>query len=167
MAVRAAHSSAYEEEGRFALRTWLRLLASANIIEGRIRGQLRRNFETTLPRFDVLAQLDAAENSGRGLTMSELSHRLMVTNGNVTGLVDRLAREGLVTRSVAHNDRRTQVVRLTSAGRRFFNRMVPEHRAWVEQIFAALKHDEHTQLYALLGKLKEAVERTSREEDQP
>ncbi|HJY86106.1 MAG TPA: hypothetical protein VKE24_04640 [Candidatus Acidoferrales bacterium] len=71
-----------------------------------------------------------------------------------------------MTRTVARNDRRTQVVRLTSAGRRFFNRMVPEHRAWGEQIFAALKHHEHTQLYALLGRLKEAVERTSREEEE-
>jgi DNA-binding MarR family transcriptional regulator len=161
-----AAQNAHEEEGRAALRTWLRMLSCTNMIDRRIRGKLRKQFRTTLPRFDVLAQLDSAEKHlGRGLTLSELSHRMMVTNGNITGLVDRLVREKLISRTVVPNDRRTQVVALTAAGRRSFSRMVPENREWVEDIFKTLSHDEHMALYELLGRLKEAVHRADHEEN--
>ncbi|MEO8945346.1 MAG: MarR family transcriptional regulator [Gemmatimonadaceae bacterium] len=140
---------------RSAVRTWLRLLACSNIIEGQLRGALREKFGTTLPRFDVLAQLDsAAVESPRGLTMSELSRRLMVTNGNLTGLIDRLDREGLVSRVVAAPDRRAQMVSLTPAGKDALDSMTPDHATWVTDMFATLSDAERNQLYALLGKLK-------------
>ncbi len=148
-----------DEEGRAALRIWLRLLACTNLIEGRIRRQLRHRFATTLPRFDVLAQLDAAARDlGRGLTMSELSRRLMVTNGNLTGLVGRLVKERVVSRTTLPTDRRHQLVRLTPTGKRVFQKMVPENRAWIEEIFARLSHPERAQLYELIGKLKDSVQ---------
>jgi DNA-binding MarR family transcriptional regulator len=157
MANRTKESHA-REEGRAALRTWLRLLACTNTIEKHLQSQLRRKFESTLPRFDVLAELDAAETQlGHGISMSGLSQRLMVTNGNVTGLVEQLVRERLVTRSTDPNDRRSQFVRLTKAGKRAFDRMVPEHRAWVEKIFAHLSPQDHTAMYEVLGKLKDAT----------
>src|SRR5207237_6595790 len=113
--------------GRATLRTWLRLLTCVNLIENRIRGRLREQFASTLPRFDVLAQLDAAAKElTRGLSLSELCQRLMVSNGNLTGLVETLVSDGLVHRSVAAHDRRSQIVRLTPAGKRAFARMVPE-----------------------------------------
>jgi DNA-binding MarR family transcriptional regulator len=146
------------KEGRAALRTWLRLLACTNTIEKHLQSQLRRKFESTLPRFDVLAELDAAETQlGHGISMSGLSQRLMVTNGNVTGLVEQLVKERLVTRSTDPNDRRSQFVRLTKAGKRAFDLMVPEHRVWVEKIFAHLSPQEHTAMYEVLGKLKDAT----------
>lgn len=149
------------EQGRAALRTWLRMLACTNLVEAQIRGKLRRRFRTTLPRFDVLAQLDSAErHSGEGLTMSQLSRRLMVTNGNLTGLVERLAADKLVTRMAAPNDRRAQVVSLTPNGRRAFARMVPENRAWIEEVFSVLTPDERDHLYELLGKIKKAVQQS-------
>ena len=96
------------------LRVWLRLLTCSNLIEQGVRQGLHQAFETTLPRFDVLAQLYRAD---KPLSMGELSQRLMVTNGNITGLVDRLEREGKVARSHSPADRRVQMVSQTTAGR--------------------------------------------------
>jgi len=147
------------------LRTWLRLLACTNLIEKRIRTQLRSRFATTLPRFDVLAQLDAADReSGIGLTLSQLSHRLMVTNGNLTGLTERLVQEGLVSREDSPTDGRTQYVKLTPAGRRAFNAMLPDHRKWVSRMFASFQDQDLSELHELLGKLKNSVSATSEEE---
>jgi len=107
------------------LRLWLRLLTCANMIETEVRSRLRAEYDVTLPRFDLMAQL---EKSPDGLTMSELSRRLMVSNGNITGIVDRLVAEKLITRTPNPNDRRAQFVRLTRGGtnrswkwRRFIN----------------------------------------------
>lgn len=147
-----------DRDTREVLRTWLRMLACTNIIEGRIRTELREKFDTTLPRFDLLAQLDAASAAApRGLTMSELSRRLMVTNGNLTGLVERLVREGLVTRTVSAPDRRAQMISLTPAGRRALGAMTPDHASWVDEMFSGLDGDERGQLYVLLGKLKRSA----------
>jgi DNA-binding MarR family transcriptional regulator len=143
---------------RMALRTWLRLLTCANLIERRVRAGLREDFQTTLPRFDVLAELDAAEReSGHGLTMSQLSRRLMVTNGNVTGLVVRLTQERLITRSVSATDGRTQIVRLTRAGKRVLDDMVPVHRAWIEEMFSALSQRDRVVLHEMLGRLRDSA----------
>jgi DNA-binding MarR family transcriptional regulator len=160
-AAQAQLSYTKDAADRIALRTWLRLLACSNTIEGQIRSRLRARFLTTLPRFDLLAQLDAAASeSVRGLTMSELSRRLMVTNGNLTGLVDRLARERLVTRAVLPRDRRTQIVRLTPAGKQALDAMTPDHLAWVSAMFTRLTEQERMQLYTLLGKLKTSAQQT-------
>ena len=102
------------------LRTWLRLLTCANMIEGEVRAKLRTAFDITIARFDLLAQLDRADPTDRGLTMGELSRRLMVTNGNVTALIDRLVGEKLVVRRADPDDRRAQIIELTPNGRRAF-----------------------------------------------
>jgi len=150
--------SVQEDDGRDAVRTWLRLLACTTLIEREVRGRLRARFETTLPRFDVLAQLDAAERqSVRGLTMSELSQRLMVTNGNLTGLVERLLHERLVSRAASPSDGRVQIVRLTATGKRALDTMAPEHHAWIDEMFAGLAADERAQLFTLLGRLRASV----------
>ncbi|MDQ6736745.1 MAG: MarR family transcriptional regulator [Gemmatimonadota bacterium] len=147
-----------QADDRSVLRTWLRLLACTNIIENRVRTSLRAQFDTTLPRFDLLAQLDAAAmESPRGITMSELSRRLMVTNGNLTGLVERLAREGLVTRTASLPDRRAQIVSLTPEGKRALDSMTPEHAGWVRDMFEGLSDSDRHQLYTLLGKLKRSA----------
>ncbi len=137
-----------------ALRLWLRLLTCTNLVEGAIRSELRREFDCTLPRFDLMAQL---ERHPEGLRMGELSRRLMVTGGNVTGITDQLVREGLVTREAPPHDRRAYVVRLTPAGRRQFLRMAEVHETWVVRLFAGLGAAERRQLYALLGKLKQSA----------
>ena len=133
------------------LRLWLRLLTCTNLVEGEIRRRLRQDFSTTLPRFDLLAQLD--RHSG-GLTLTALSNRMMVSNGNLTGLVDRLVTDGLVERRPDPHDGRSRRVALTAAGKAHFDAMTPAHEAWVNHMLEGLSHDEIDLLHNLLGKLK-------------
>jgi len=151
------HESRVSPDDHEALRLWLRLLTCTSLIEGSIRSELRRDFDCTLPRFDLLAQLDRNPD---GLRMGELSRRLMVTGGNVTGITDQLVKEGLVTREAPPDDRRAFVVRLTPAGRKAFQRMAEHHESWVVRLFDGLSAAERRQLQALLGKLKGAVQKT-------
>ena len=146
--------TALKTDDRLELRLWLRLLTCSNLIDGRVRRGLRDQFDITLPRFDLLAQLDRAPG---GLTLSELSRRLMVSNGNVTGLVERLATEGLIESRAHEGDRRSQRVRLTDAGKRAFDTMTPAHEAWIADMLQTLDRRDMAQLYELLGKLKRAV----------
>jgi len=134
-----------------ALKLWLRLLACTTKVEGVVRNRLRSEFATTLPRFDLLAQL---EREPDGLTMGELSQRLMVTGGNVTGITDQLEAEGLVKRAPHPSDRRAFSVQLTPAGKRQFRRMAAVHEQWVIELFAGWNADEKAQVYALLASLK-------------
>jgi DNA-binding MarR family transcriptional regulator len=113
------------------LRLWLRLLTCTTVIEREVRARLREQFDITLPRFDLMAQLDRSAN---GMTLGELSRRMMVTNGNVTGLAERLVAEGVLGRRQAANDRRAHVVRLTEKGRRQFRKMAQAHESWVADL---------------------------------
>ncbi len=134
-----------------ALRIWLRLLTCTQLIERRVRSGLREEFATTLPRFDLMAQL---ERHPEGLRMSELSRLLMVTGGNVTAIVDQLEKEGLVERFDQPDDRRAWVIRLTSAGRKSFAEMARAHEQWVVELLSGLTRREHDELLKLLAKLK-------------
>jgi DNA-binding MarR family transcriptional regulator len=133
------------------LRLWLRLLTCTTMIGDEVRRRLREQFDTTLPRFDVLAQLDKMPD---GMTLGELSQRMMVTNGNVTGLIDRLMTEGLVARRASPKDRRVQIVKLTAAGRRAFRGMAHANGEWISHIFADLDADDVETLMQLLAKTK-------------
>ena len=149
-----------------ALRLWLRLLTCTMLIEGRIRARMRDRFDTTLPRFDLMAQL---ERNPDGLRMGELSRRLMVTGGNVTGITAALVAEGLVERRAIAGDRRGHLVRLTPAGKRAFDAMAAEHEGWVEAMVGGLAATDRERLQALLGKLKTTIsapgdESTAKEE---
>jgi DNA-binding MarR family transcriptional regulator len=137
-----------------ALRLWLRLLACTGLIESEIRSRLRSEFGTTLPRFDLMAQL---ERHPSGLRMTELSRRMMVTSGNITGITDQLVDEGLVRRDADASDRRAFVVKLTPAGRRVFDRMAAAHEGWIVELFAGLGAGDMQRTYALLAKLKTHV----------
>ncbi len=135
-----------------ALRLWLRLLTCTQLIETQVRSRLREQFDTTLPRFDLMAQL---ERSPEGMRMNELSRRMMVTGGNVTGVTDQLVTEGLVERVDVPNDRRAFLVRLTAKGRREFQRMAQAHEGWIVQAFSNLSDTDLTQLHGLLGQVKQ------------
>ena len=138
-------------DDHLSVRVWLRLLACTNLVEGRVSSRLRDDFDTTLPRFDFLSQLE--RNPG-GLRMTEISKRMMVTGGNVTRIADQLLAEGLITRTVAPGDRRAAIVKLSAAGRRAFAEMAREHEGWIVEMFAGLTEADRTQLYSLLAKLK-------------
>lgn len=141
-------------DDHLALRLWLRLYACTNLIEGRVRRRLQARFSTTFPRFDLMAQL---YRSSRGLRMSELSERLMVTGGNVTGLVDSLEKEGMVVRKADGADRRALRVSLTRAGRGSFRAMAVEHERWVVDMFAGLSDRDERSLAQILKTLKEHI----------
>jgi DNA-binding MarR family transcriptional regulator len=140
------------------LRLWLRMLTCKTLIEGEVRRRLREEFGVTLPRFDLMAQLDRA---GAGMTLGQLSQRMMVSNGNVTGLVERLVAQGLIDRRSSPNDRRSQIVSLTAEGRRIFRAMARANADWVGEIFADLSPADVEALMSLLGKTKASARRAS------
>ena len=143
------------------LRLWLRLLSCANLVEAQIRRRLREQFGTTLPRFDLLAQIERAPD---GLTLGEISRRMMVTNGNVTALATSLLADGLVERRPHASDRRAQTLRLTPRGRREFKRQSAAHESWVAELFADVPLSDRTALHGLLATTKRAVRRALAED---
>ena len=139
-------------EDHRALRVWLRLLTCTQLIERRVRSRLRERFATTLPRFDLMAQL---ERHAEGLKMNELSRLLMVTGGNVTAIVDQLEKEGQVERLAEPADRRAWLIRLTSAGEKSFAEMARAHEEWVVELLAGMTRREQDELLRLLAKVKQ------------
>ena len=139
------------KDDHLALRLWLRLLSCTVRIENHVRGRLRQDFETTLPRFDLMAQL---ERHPGGLRMSEVSKRLMVSGGNVTGITDQLEREGLVVRELDRSDRRALTVKLTETGLKRFREMAAQHEQWIVEFLRGLSLEEKQAMFGLLHKLK-------------
>jgi len=162
---RRAHAAEHDAESRVSeahhesLRLWLRLFTCTLLIERRVRARLRDDFAISLPRFDLMAQL---ERFPRGLRMRELSERLMVTGGNVTGITDQLVAEGLVERRPIPEDRRAYAVRLTAKGKRAFDTMAGAHERWVIDLLSGLSRIERSRLYALLGRVKDTLRERSR-----
>ncbi len=140
--------------GKDALRLWLRLLSSATAVEGRLKRNLRVHFDVTLAQFDLMAEL---ERAGEPKTMSEISQMLMVSNGNVTGVVDRLSQGGLVERLPSPEDRRVYLLSLTPEGVRRFQEMAQAHERWLEGLFAELDDATLQTLQQNLKTLKDAL----------
>ena len=138
-----------------SLRLWLRLLSCTKLIENEVRSNLRECFNTTLPRFDVMAQLYRYPD---GLRLGELSQKLMVTGGNITGIIDQLAQEGLVERADDPHDRRAYLAKLTDSGTNAFEDMAVQHREWVADLTSGLSDDEQRQLQMLLTKLRDSIQ---------
>ena len=133
--------------GKERLRLWIRLLRASRTIEAELRERLKKEFDTTLPRFDVMAAL---YRSPEGMLMSDLSRFLLVSNGNVTGIVDRLVSEGLVTRARRNGDRRTSMVRLTEEGSKSFAAIAAAHEKWVGELLGTVSEDEARRLTGML-----------------
>jgi DNA-binding MarR family transcriptional regulator len=149
----------YREE----LRLWLRLLTSTALIEGEVRRRLRERFDMTLPRFDLMTQLDKAKG---GMALSDLSKRMMVSNGNLTGLVDRLVATGYIDRRASPIDRRVQVVRLTRRGQARFRVIAREHELWIAELLEDLASRDQKDLMRLLAKTKLSARRAITEKEQ-
>lgn len=141
-------------DGKRSLRLWLRMLTCSTAIEQRVSQRLRDEFGSTLPRFDLLSALDRA--GATGLTMGEASRKLMVSNGNITGLAVRLRADGLVE-AMDGPDRRVQRLRLTSLGRSRFALMAAAHEHWIEALFADLSETEAEDLTHLLERAKHSL----------
>ena len=156
MQANADHEFRAHADQHASLRLWLRLLSCTTRVEDKIRQKLRESFDITLPRFDLMAQL---ERHPDGLSMGELSRRMMVTGGNITAIVDQLEKEKLVIRVVGVNDRRSFTVKLTQAGKDAFTDMAIAHEAWVANMFEGLTVEQQSQLYTLLGAMKKNLQK--------
>jgi len=156
MQANADHEFRAHADQHASLRLWLRLLSCTTRVEDKIRQKLRESFDITLPRFDLMAQL---ERHPDGLSMGELSRRMMVTGGNITTIVDQLEKEKLVIRVVGVNDRRSFTVKLTQAGKDAFTDMAIAHEAWVADLFEGLSVSQQTELYTLLGAMKNNLQK--------
>jgi DNA-binding MarR family transcriptional regulator len=135
------------KDSKERLRLWIRLLRASRTIEAELRDRLKREFDTTLPRFDVMAALYRAPE---GMLMSDLSRFLLVSNGNVTGIVDRLVSERLVLRARRNGDRRTSIVRLTEAGSELFRTMAAAHEEWIGELLGDVSGNDTRRLAAML-----------------
>ncbi|HVM38732.1 MAG TPA: MarR family transcriptional regulator [Sphingomicrobium sp.] len=144
---------------RSSVRLWLRLLSCTMAIEKQVQRRLAAQFDTTLPRFDVMAALD---RRGEGMTKSELSRALLVSNGNVTAIVRKLAQSGHVSVAPLPSDRRASLVRLTPAGRRHFGALASAHHDWIDELLAGLAGPERRTLFQALGRLKQSLEDAQR-----
>ena len=153
-APRAEMNAPVSRNDAVSLRLWLQLLACTTMIERHVREKLRDRFDITLPRFDMMAQLDREPH---GLKMSELSRRLMVTGGNVTGLTDQLVAEDLVVRRAIPGDRRAYAVRLTPKGKRQFDTMAIAHEGWIVELLEDVAVEQREMLHEALRQLKSAI----------
>ncbi|MCI2808984.1 MarR family winged helix-turn-helix transcriptional regulator [Eoetvoesiella caeni] len=133
------------------LRLWLRLLTCCNLLENDLRSRLRTEYQTTLPRFDLMAQLQRVP---QGMKMSELSRHMMVTNGNITGITDQLEKEGMVERIKVATDRRSSIIKLTVKGKREFKKMAESHEAWIQNMLFSMPEKSKRTLFESLGELK-------------
>jgi DNA-binding MarR family transcriptional regulator len=149
-----AETKVAEVDHKAELRLWLRLLTCTTLIEVEVRRRLRREFNETLPRFDLMAQLERIES---GMTLGEVSKRMMVSAGNVTSLVDRLVKAGFVERRPAPHDRRSQLIRLSRRGREHFGRMAAAHERWVAELLVDLRDKDIAATMERLAKVKASV----------
>ncbi len=138
------------------LRLWLRMLSITKIVSQEIRRRLRTEFDATLPQFDLLAQL---YREPQGLRLGEISRRTMVTNGNITGLADRLETDGLIQREALDGDRRVTVAKLTRKGRETFAVMAKTHEGWLRELMADVDDGTLDEALALLARVKASASR--------
>lgn len=144
------------EEASDELRLWLRLQCCHNKIQSHIRNQLRLQFNTTLPRFELMAQLASRRE---GIKMGELSSLLMVSNGNVTTIASQLENDQLIERIVDQADRRSTFVRLTTRGLRQYNKIAKAYDSWLTEAFAGISDAQTKKLYKSLSELKESLDK--------
>jgi DNA-binding MarR family transcriptional regulator len=133
------------------LRLWLRIMAVHKLISNEVRRRLRVSFDMSLSRFDLLAQLDSAKD---GLRMGEISRRLMVTTGNITGLTDELEADGLVERTVDPRNRRAFLVRLTPKGKKAFRAAAKVNEEWIAEFFSVLSARDKKMMFEIFGAQK-------------
>jgi len=145
-----------EQLSNIEVRIWIRMLTLHGKVYSRLNRTFLDRFGISLAKFDVLAQLD---RFGDDLSQGELSQRLKVTGGNVTGLVRRLVADGLVTRKMSASDRRSFVVRLTPNGRELFRAARDMHDELLRDWFGDLSPDELAAALASLNLLSSQAQK--------
>lgn len=143
-------------DSELALKTWFRMLSNTALIEQELRTLFVREFNVTLPQFDLMAALNYAGGSEK---MSALSKWMKVSNGNITGVVDRLERDGLVERQPLPEDRRVKIISLTEAGADVFERMARRHKEWISGLLAEISEENLEQLHLQLVQVSKTIKR--------
>lgn len=151
MVAKKSEHEAANDPSKTHLRLWIRLLRTSRAIEADVRERLRLEFDVTLPRFDLMAAL---YRHPEGMKMSSLSKFLMVSNGNVTGIVDRMEKDGLVIRSQPDGDRRSWIIKLTKTGTQFFEKMATRHQVWIDEIFQDVPLEDAEVVQTILSNIK-------------
>lgn len=151
-----------QEGKKLELRLWLRLLSTTKLISQEVRRRLRHEFGATLPQFDLMAQLYREKE---GLRLGELSSRTMVTNGNVTGLVERLEADGMIMRTRLDGDRRVTVARLSPKGKTIFESMARAHEKWLKEMMEEVDSTSVMNALTHLGRLKSSVQHHLSQDD--
>lgn len=149
---------------KLSVRLWLRLLSCVMVVEKQVRRQMVEQFDSTLPRFDVMSALERRRD---GMVMRELSSSLLVSSGNVTGVVDRLIADGLASREIDPDDRRSIIVKLTPKGLRDFNKMASVHEQWFDNLFANLPDSRILDLLDSLAQVRAEIDRQLPRLDDP
>lgn len=152
--MKSERKSETQSTSKARLRAWLKILKVSTLVEKELRERFRSQYDSTLPRFDVMAALSRSDS---GLKMSELSGVLRVSNGNVTGIIDRLVQDGLVIRVAVEGDRRANRVRLTRKGDTQFKQMAREHEAWVNELLIDLGDKESCEVIEQLAAVSDRV----------
>jgi DNA-binding MarR family transcriptional regulator len=152
----ASPAARRDNDSKARLRLWVRLLRATRMVEAQTRERFKQQFDVTMPRFDVMAALWRAPD---GMLMSEISRFLLVSNGNVTGIVDRLVSDGFVVRAQRNGDRRTSFVRLTAKGRAAFAEMSTAHEGWIDRLLGSITAREAGQLSDKLKSFRSDWER--------
>jgi MarR family 2-MHQ and catechol resistance regulon transcriptional repressor len=127
---------------------WIRFALTFDLIYKRIKNELKR-LNLTIPQLDIIVCLARS----RGLPLSTLGERLLITPGNVTGIIDRLERDGYVYRDRDYNDRRVIIARLTKKGYELYKEIMPYYDRFIVEIFSSLNQEEKRKLLYLLKKL--------------
>ncbi|MHA1543943.1 MAG: MarR family winged helix-turn-helix transcriptional regulator [Alphaproteobacteria bacterium] len=147
------------KNGRGGLRLWLQLITLTTVVEKKIRRNLKSEFKTTLPRFDILATL---ERAGKKMTMGDLTKKLLVSKGNVTGVVASLVKQGLLRRVRDEDDKRTHYLSLTARGRKEFTEQAKAHQGWINDYFSGLESGELSAMVDQLSKLKDTISKNQK-----
>ena len=141
---------------KHSLRAWLYLLKCSKELDQIMSDRLRRYYNSSLSRFDVLAHLDQAGNEGLGISV--LAGNLLASKGNITRLLDRMEQDGLIIRHRQTTDKRIHTIRLTEKGAELFNRMAPDHERWTHEILNVLDTNEQEELVRLLKTVRSRLE---------
>lgn len=136
-------------------RAWLGLVRCFSSIERVLMRRLSDEFNSSLPRYDVLTALALAPEA---LTMGELASMLMVTKGNITGVVARLKKEGLVRKAASETDRRVQSVTMTKKGRELWGAMHAHYDRTVAEVLSGQSREDLRALTQVLEATRLAIQ---------
>ncbi len=146
----------YTERQKESLKLWIELLRYSNKLEQLIDDKIRQNYGQNISRFDVLSQLDRENH--HGLAVGELASRLIASKGNITGLLDRMQKDGLIEKEAKQDDRRSYIVRSSEKGQELFAEMAEKNARWVEEALTSIDIDHMKEFAKFLSEARTSLD---------